>query len=145
MMRARAFSCVFVRFRTVQYCTVQYELNKISRFYALTPKITYLGRFSNCMVRCSRKGAGRDPAPRGRMRREFCVCFSHATTKNGNDYLSTYLLFLSFESGIDQIGLQAGRLCSHIRNQFLGVFRPRREDIFVVSADKLAIYLSILF
>ena len=50
---ARGFSYVFVRFRTVQY-----ESNKISRFYALTPKITYLGRFSNCVVRCSRKLAG---------------------------------------------------------------------------------------
>ena len=52
-MRARAFSYVFVRFRTVQY-----ESNKISRFYALTPKITYFGRFSNCMVRCPRKVVG---------------------------------------------------------------------------------------
>ena len=46
---ARARALFFVRFRTVQY-----ESNKISRFYALTPKITYLGQFSNCMVRRSR-------------------------------------------------------------------------------------------
>ena len=36
----------------------QYESNKISRFYALTPEITHLGRFSNCMVRYSRKVVG---------------------------------------------------------------------------------------
>ena len=42
-----ARACVFVHFRTVQY-----ELNKISRFYAQTPKITYLGRFSSCVMRC---------------------------------------------------------------------------------------------
>ena len=51
--RSRALDArahVFVRF-----CTVQYGLNKISRFYALTSKITYLGRFSTCMVRHSCK------------------------------------------------------------------------------------------
>ena len=35
VMRAR------VRFLAFSYCTVQYESNKISRFYALTPKIMY--------------------------------------------------------------------------------------------------------
>ena len=38
------------RNRTSATLHTQYELNKISRFYALSPKITYLGRFSNCMV-----------------------------------------------------------------------------------------------
>ena len=45
-VRARV---VRARFRAFSYCIVQYELNKMSRFYALTPKITYsLGRFLSC-------------------------------------------------------------------------------------------------
>ena len=60
-VRFCVFSCVFVRFRAflcafVRFRTVQYKLNKISTFYTLTPKITHLGLFSNCMVRCSRMG-----------------------------------------------------------------------------------------
>ena len=53
------FLCVFVRFRTVQY-----KLNKIPRFYALTPKIMYLGQFLYCMVRCYRKVVWRRPLQR---------------------------------------------------------------------------------
>ena len=39
----------------IRFQAFSYELNKLSRFYALTPKITYLGQFSNCMARYPRK------------------------------------------------------------------------------------------
>ena len=43
---ALTFLCIFLQYNTNQ---------TISRFYALTPKITYLGHFLTCMVRCPRK------------------------------------------------------------------------------------------
>ena len=85
--------------------------------------------------------AGGDTSRRGnrslgviRLRGEGCAVsfvsdFSHAATKNCHNYLSTCLLFHSFESGMDRTGLQAGGRCSHTGNLFLGVFWPRRKDI----------------
>ena len=79
------------------------------------------------------------------MRREFCVCFSHATIKM--ETVSSQPVFFFFilnpertELGYKQVG------CAAIpKIGFWEFSAPRREDIFVVSADKLAIYLSVLF
>ena len=54
------------------------------------------------------------------------VSFCHKPQQNGNNDLSACLLF-SFESGMDQIGLEAGRLGSCSRNRFLGVIRLWRR------------------
>ena len=41
----------------VRFCTVQCKLNKILRFYAIIPKITYLGQF---LVVCSAAPVGHE-------------------------------------------------------------------------------------
>ena len=80
--RAHSLKYVFVRF-----CTLQCELNKILRFYALTLKIMYLGQFFNLVCRpCNL-------VPYKGMFLIFNLLISHSINPN---HKLTYLLLVLF-------------------------------------------------
>ena len=87
--------------------------------------------------------SARDPALERRLHYEFSFCLSYTTTKMEKT-TSQSVFFFFFESGMDQIRSEAGGLCSPSGSRFLGVFGLRREDIFLVSANKTGVYLSTL-